>query len=76
MCRSLFFKPATLFKKEALAQVFSCEFYEISKNAFFHRTPLVAASGYYFCQTEKSRFFYYFLWDNVKKTLLLLNIIE
>ena len=31
-------------KKETLAQVFSCEFYEISKNTFFHRTPRVAAS--------------------------------
>ena len=31
-------------KKETLAQVFSCEFCEISKNTFFHRTPLVAAS--------------------------------
>ena len=32
------------FKKEALAQVFSCEFYEISMNTFFYRAPLVAAS--------------------------------
>ena len=32
-------------KKETLAQVFSCKFCEISKNTFFHRTPLVAASG-------------------------------
>ena len=32
------------FKKETLAQVFSCEFCEISKNIFFYRTPLVAAS--------------------------------
>ena len=31
-------------KKEALTQVFSCEFCKISKNAFFYRTPLVAAS--------------------------------
>ena len=31
-------------KKETLAQVFSCEFYEISKNTFFYRTPLVAVS--------------------------------
>ena len=29
--------------KETLAQVFSSEFCEISKNSFFHRTPLVAA---------------------------------
>ena len=31
-------------KKEALTQVFSCEFCEISKNTFFHKTPLLAAS--------------------------------
>ena len=33
-------------KKETLAQVFSCEFCEISKNTFFYRTPPVAASVY------------------------------
>ena len=32
-------------KKETLTQVFSCEFYEIYKNTFYYRTPLVAASG-------------------------------
>ena len=31
-------------KKGTLAQVFSCEFNEISKNTFLHRTPLVLAS--------------------------------
>ena len=31
-------------KIEALAQVFSCEFCEMSKNTFYYRTPLVAAS--------------------------------
>ena len=31
-------------KKETLAQVFSCEFYEIPKNTFSYRTPPVAAS--------------------------------
>ena len=31
-------------KKEALAQVFSCEFCEIFKNTYFYRTPPVAAS--------------------------------
>ena len=30
-------RPATLLKK-GLAQMFSCKFYEISKNIFFHRT--------------------------------------
>ena len=46
--------PETLFqaeawnfiKKETLAQVFSCEFYEISKNTFSYRTAPVAASGF------------------------------
>ena len=32
-------------KKETLAQVFSCEFCEVSKNTFSYRTPPVASSG-------------------------------
>ena len=32
-------------KKETLAEVFSCEFCEISENTFPYRTPLVAASA-------------------------------
>ena len=59
LCQSLFFnkvadlRPATLLTKtlwhatllkEALAQVFSCEFCEISMNTFSYRTPPVAAS--------------------------------
>ena len=45
LCESLFFnKIAGLGKKETLTQVFFCEFCEISKNTFFYRTPLVAAS--------------------------------
>ena len=50
MCQSLFFNkvtglsPATSLK-ETLAQVFSYEFCEISKNTFFDRTPPVAASA-------------------------------
>ena len=35
-------RPATA--KETLAQVFSCEFYDMFKNTFSDRTPLVAAS--------------------------------
>ena len=34
-------------KKESLAQVFSCEFCEISKNTFFYRASPVAASATY-----------------------------
>ena len=36
--------PFILLKKETLAQVFSCEFCEISKNTFYYRTPLMAGS--------------------------------
>ena len=35
-----------LIKLQTPAQVFSCEFCEISKNNFFYRTPLVAASDH------------------------------
>ena len=38
------FLECNFIKKETLAQVFSCEFCEISKNIFSHRTPPVAAS--------------------------------
>ena len=38
--QSLRLQPCNFIKKEALAQVFSCEFYEISKNTVFYRTPL------------------------------------
>ena len=34
-------------KKETLAQVFSCEFCDISKNTFLHRTPPVG--GCFYC---------------------------
>ena len=37
-------KTCVRVKKETLAQVFSGEFCEISKNTFFHRIPLVASS--------------------------------
>ena len=49
LCQSLFFnKVAGLWlaaiKKETLAQVFSCEFCKIFKNAFFYRTHPVGHS--------------------------------
>ena len=53
LCQSLFFdkvaglRHATLIIKETLAQVFSSEFYEISKNTFSYRTPLVAAFAFW-----------------------------
>ena len=39
-------RPATLLKKEALAQVFSCEICEISKNAFFTEHLWTTASAF------------------------------
>ena len=47
-------------KKETPAQLFSCE---ISKNAFFHRTPLTAASGlfiYALCTSGEKSFYFEF----------------
>ena len=41
---SFYFDIYNFIKKETLAQVFSCEFCEISKNTFSYRTPPVAAS--------------------------------
>ena len=51
LCQSLFFnkvvgQPCDFIKKETLAQVFSCDFCEISKNIFSYRTPPLAASTY------------------------------
>ena len=49
--------PATLLKKETLAQVFSYEFCQISKNIFCYRTLPVAASpnrGYLHCAVLKA----------------------
>ena len=47
LCQSLFFNKVAglnFIKKETLAQVFSSQFRKISKNTFYYRTPLVAAS--------------------------------
>ena len=40
-------KVSNFIKKEALVQVVSCEFCEISKNTFSYRTLMVAASAGY-----------------------------
>ena len=52
LCQSLLFKKScrpkscNFTKREALAQVFSCKPFEISKNTFCYRTRLVGASEY------------------------------
>ena len=52
LCQSLFFN--NFIKKVTLAQVFSCEFCEIFKNTFFHRTPLMEASKNLFPNSKNS----------------------
>ena len=42
-------------KKETPAQVFSCEFCEISKNTFSYRTPPLAASGLHFYESLRGK---------------------
>ena len=54
LCQSLFFnkvaglRPETLLKKETLAQVFSCKFCQISKNAFFTEYLWMTASKLFY----------------------------
>ena len=40
----ILWQACNFIKKETLAEVFSCEFCEISKNTFSYTTPPVAAS--------------------------------
>ena len=73
-CKSLFFNkvagltPETLLKKETLAQVFSSEFCDNSKNSFPYRTPrvcnlikeeaLAQVFSCEFCKISKNTFSY------------------
>ena len=51
------FQVCNFIKKETLAQVFSCEFCEISKNTFLHKTPIVAASE---CMLGQDQIIYFY----------------
>ena len=58
LCQRLIFnkvasqaKAFNFIKKESLAQAFSCEFCEISKNAFFIRDLRTTASEFVFHET-------------------------
>ena len=44
LCQSLSLRPATLWKRRLWHRCFPAKFCEISKNTFFYRTLLVAAS--------------------------------
>ena len=54
LCQSLFFNKVPGLRPGTLAQVFSCEICETSKNTFSYRTPLVAASSSSHQKTCKS----------------------
>ena len=58
-------------KKESLAHVFSCEFCEISKNAFSDRTPLVAAFESRYDQSHKKP-----IWTTTSSIELILFVFD
>ena len=67
LCQSLFLiklqaSACNFIKKETLEQVFSCEFYEISKNTFSYWTPPVAASVFH--EEQKSLELEYQYWQH------------
>ena len=62
LCQSLFFNKVAVIKKEVLAQVFSCDFCEISKNTFFTEHLRATASAFKmqfssFCKSKYPKFF-------------------
>ena len=68
-------EACTFNKKENLAQLFSCEFWEISKNTFSYKTPPVAASEdaiFYLLSLQKKMKFS--IKDFLKKNFFSLNL--
>ena len=59
-------KLQTGLQKEALAQVFPCEFCEISKNTFFHRALPVAASIHSHHSSRVEYYFFHVMLDELK----------
>ena len=58
LCQSFFYQACNFIKKETLAQVFSCEFYEIFKNTYFEEHLRTTASGFwclFFYRLQKSK---------------------
>ena len=47
-------KACNFIKKKTLTQVFSCEFCQISRNTFFHRTPPAAAFEFSYLKLDKN----------------------
>ena len=63
------YQACKFIKKETLTQVFSCEFFEISKNTFSYRTPLVAASVCWKILSWKSAYLIHYLCYIIAKNL-------
>ena len=61
-------------KRETLAQVFSCEFCEISKNNFSYRTPPMAASELMVTFAVQSSFLRKFVADISQRSLADLEV--
>ena len=66
-CKFQSLRPATFFKKDTLAQVFSREICKISKNTFSYRTPPVDASGFGRAQARILRLPTFILLTHLKK---------
>ena len=60
-------------KKMSLAEVFSFEFCEISKNTFSYRTPPVAALIFTWCVKRLPWTIFYQCWDQCQLVLMRLN---
>ena len=79
LCQSLFFNKVAgavcnFITKEAPAQMFSCEFWEIFKNNFLHGTLLVAASDLTIIWAWESKYpLEMFCWKGVLKNLQILQ---
>ena len=65
-------RSCNFIKKETLAQVFSREFCNISKNTFFYKKPLVAASGF----TNFRLYFFLSLFSYIRRWILLCCLTE
>ena len=67
LCQSLFFNKVPGFiKRETLAQVFSCQFCEISKNTFFREHLRVTASKLFSCLWRRLK-----NWPKIKQLIRL-----
>ena len=63
------YEACNFIKKETLAQVFSCEFYEISKNTFSYRTPPVDQKFQTYLKQKGKKRYILIEWHQALETL-------